>query len=89
MDKLGQQYKRRDKRLYSDKDQMRFAVRLEQLLYKNNISNRILSQATLIDERSISRMLHELQYPNMFQIIDIAKYFNVSTDYLLCLKEEK
>lgn len=89
MSNLGKQYKRRDKRLYSDKDQMRFAVRLEQLLYENNISNRTLSQETLIDERSLSRMLHELQYPNMFQIIDIAKYFNVSTDYLLGLKEDK
>jgi len=89
MSNLGKQYKRRDRKLYSDKDEMRFAVRLEQLLYENDISNRTLSQATLIDEHSLSRMLHELQYPNMFQIIDIAKYFSVSTDYLLCLKEDE
>ncbi len=61
-----------------------FAVRLVELLKKNKITTAVLSKATNISEITINKMRNGMNVnPTISTVVAIAKYFNVSIDYLL------
>lgn len=87
--KLGGSNRHRNCRLFSDDEKPRFAVRFDQILFEKHISNRTLCHDTGLDNRAVSRWLHEWSEPHASDVVIIAKYFGVSTDWLLGVKEER
>lgn len=63
----------------------KFAERLRELRTENKISIEKLSELTGIGSASISRWENNLADIRSDQLIILAKYFDVSTDYLLGL----
>ncbi len=64
-----------------------FSSRLQQLMEPENISKRKLSIGTNVDRKSITTYLEGSCLPRYDALARIADYFEVSTDYLLGLKE--
>lgn len=66
-----------------------FGKRLKELREETNISAGKLGRVIGVDPLTIYRWERETdKLPNAKYVIDIAKYFYVTTDYLLGLKEE-
>ncbi|MDE7182670.1 MAG: helix-turn-helix transcriptional regulator [Clostridia bacterium] len=65
-----------------------FAVRLSELLEMNNLSKRALAKNIGISAMSISDWTNGKVQPTAENIYIIAEYFDVSSDYLLGLKED-
>lgn len=63
-----------------------FPERLKELRLNNNLSQTTLAKALNVSQAAIARWEAGLQTPNIEFAVAIAKYFNVSTDYLLGLK---
>lgn len=64
-----------------------FAVRLSELLEMNNLSKRALAKNIGISAMSISDWTNGKVQPTAENIYIIAKYFDVSSDYLLGLED--
>ena len=64
-----------------------FGKRLKELREDNNLSMKKLSEKLNIGIASISRWEKGLTIVNGDQLIIFAKFFNVTTDYLLGLTE--
>lgn len=64
----------------------KFAERLKELRKENNLSQRALAKDTGYSQAAIARWEANLQIPNIDVAIGFAKYFKVSTDYLLGLE---
>lgn len=64
-----------------------FAVRLSELLKENNISKRKLAKAINVSATSISDWSTGKVQPTAENIYLAAEYFQVSSDYLLGLKD--
>lgn len=62
---------------------------LRELRESKNLTQTELSKKLLIDQRSLSFYEIGKYEPNIETIIRIAKYFNISTDYLLGLTNKK
>lgn len=60
-----------------------FGNRLQQLLTKNNISQRKLANMIGVTEAAVSRYINNLQKPRPDILSDIATALNTTTDYLL------
>lgn len=58
-------------------------MRINTLLAKRNIKQKELAEALGVKDNIISYFVKGARTPNIEQIIKIADYFNVSTDYLL------
>lgn len=61
--------------------------RLKQLREENNLSQLMLSKQIDISQSSIARYELDKTEPKASDIVKFAKYFDVSTDYLLCLED--
>ena len=64
-----------------------FCERLKELREEQSLSYRQLGKNTKISDTSIRRWENGLRTPNIDELIVLAKYFNVSTDYLLGLED--
>ncbi len=62
-----------------------FSERLKELRIEKNLSQRELSKLVGYSQPAIARWEKNLQIPNIDVLIVFAKFFNVSTDYLLGL----
>lgn len=62
---------------------MKFGARLENLLEERNISQKQLSRELHIAPSTLNGYLRRNREPDFTTLIDLAGYFNVSTDYLL------
>ena len=60
-----------------------FANRLRFLRIKNDISQTLLAESIDINQTTISQWEYEIGIPNAQSIVTIAKFFGVTTDYLL------
>lgn len=60
-----------------------FSSRLFGLLEKTNTSQQALATAIDISRQSITQYCSQVKQPNVDKLIQIADYFDVSTDYLL------
>ena len=63
-----------------------FANRLNELRLEKGLSQRQLAKATGFSQAAIARWEANLQMPNIDVAIQFAKFFNVTTDYLLGLE---
>jgi len=65
-----------------------FSENLKNLLKNNNISQYELSKILNNSQQSISRYVNGVTEPDIHNLIQIANYFNVTTDYLLGLSDD-
>ena len=68
---------------------MDFNTRLENLLEEKNLTQKELAKELNVSKSTISGYITNYRKPDFYMIINLAKYFDVSTDYLLGLSEEK
>jgi len=64
-----------------------FAERLKELRTENRLSQRALAAQTKISASAIKQWENESRIPNAEAIVTLAKYFGVSSDYLLGLED--
>lgn len=62
---------------------MTFGQRLKELMEERNMTQRQLSKELNIAVSTINGYANNYREPDYFTLISIAKYFDVSTDYLL------
>ncbi len=67
----------------------KFNERLKELREDNNLKQRELAEILLIDQRSLSFYEIGKYEPNLETLKKMALYFNVSTDYILGLTDNK
>ena len=65
-----------------------FAIRLIVQLKMHGTTNRELAKAIGMDPSTISRYCNGIVSPNAYALTHIARYFDVSVDYLLGLREK-
>ena len=61
----------------------KFAERLKELLIENGLSQKNLAEKTELGYSTISQWINGKRQPYADYILLIAKYFDVTTDYLL------
>ena len=66
-----------------------FGERLKKLRKENNETQSELAQEIGVGTSMISMWEKGINYPEVKKLIEIAEYYNVSTDYLLGLQTEK
>jgi transcriptional regulator with XRE-family HTH domain len=66
-----------------DKNRMIFAERLAQLREEKNVAMIEISQATDIAQNTISQYENCLREPRLSMIIKLARYFDVSVNWLI------
>ena len=64
-----------------------FAQRLRELRQEKNLSMKQLAKELNITDAAISNWENEINEPKISYLFAIAKFFNVSTDYLLGLED--
>ena len=64
-----------------------FGERLKDLRMEEKLSIKQLSLKLGVSDAAISRWENGLQIPNIVYLVMIAKYFNVTTDYLCGLED--
>ena len=64
-----------------------FAERLKELITEKKLSQRALAAQTKISASAIKQWENESRVPNAEAIVTLAKYFGVSSDYLLGLED--
>lgn len=64
-----------------------FAERLKQLRIEKSLNQTQLAKELSVDQRSISNWENVVREPSFEMLKKIAKYFEVSTDYLLGLED--
>ena len=65
----------------------KFSERLRDLRLEKGLSQRVLAKETGFTGPAVSRWEAGLQVPNIDVLVVFAKYFNVTTDYLLGLED--
>lgn len=65
----------------------KFAERLKELREEKELSQRSLAKELGVSQAAIARWEANIQTPNIDVAIMIAKYFGVTTDYLLGLED--
>ena len=64
-----------------------FGERVKQILKETGLTQRKLADGLGVQTSTLCEWLNDHNEPPMQTIVDIAKFFDVSTDYLLGLKE--
>lgn len=65
----------------------KFSERLKELRIEKGLNQRKLASLVNYSQPAIARWENGLQIPNIEVAITFAKFFNVSTDYLLGLED--
>ncbi len=66
----------------------KFPERLSELMFYNNKNATQIAEDIGCESATISHYLAGLHIPTIDMAVRLADYFNVSTDFLLCLTEE-
>ena len=64
-----------------------FASRLKELRTENKLTQRDLAKAVGLSQNAINMWENNNRVPNANAVISLAKYFNVTTDYILGLED--
>ena len=64
-----------------------FAERLKELRLSENLSQRKLAELTKLSPSAIKQWENESRVPNAEAVVALAKFFEVSADYLLGLED--
>ena len=62
---------------------MDFGTRLNELLKEHNLSQAVLAKEIDVSQRAVSKWINHQSEPSASCIIKCARYFSVSTDYIL------
>lgn len=62
---------------------MKFGQRLKELLQERNVSQALLAENIGVSQRAVSKWVNLQSEPTESAIVKCAKYFEVSTDYIL------
>ena len=65
------------------------SVRIKELRKARNISQVELAEALFVSKQSVSNWENDNIMPSVEMLVKIAKFFSVSTDYLLCMEERE
>ena len=65
----------------------KFSEKLKELRKDKDLSQKKLAKDLNVDQRSISNWEKGVREPDFNTLIQIAKYFDVKTDYLLGLED--
>jgi transcriptional regulator with XRE-family HTH domain len=65
---------------------MTFGGRLRELRIEKGISQEELAKTLGVKPQTVSRWEKDFREPDHYYTVEIAKYFNVTTDYLLGLQ---
>lgn len=65
----------------------KFSERLKELRIEKNLTQSTLAKETGFSQAAIARWEAGLQVPNIEVLVAFAKYFDVTTDFLLGLEE--
>lgn len=65
-----------------------FATRLRELRTEHNLSMKQLAQGINTTDGAVSNWENEVNEPKISYLIRLARFFNVSADYLLGLKDD-
>ncbi len=68
---------------------MDFSIRLKNLIEENGLAQKQLAVDLHIADSTISGYLSSYRQPDFEMLVRIARYFDVSTDYLLGLSPDK
>lgn len=68
---------------------MDFYIRLENLIEESNLTQRQVSMDLHIASSTLNGYVNNNREPDFATLVRFAQYFNVSTDYLLGLSNEK
>ncbi len=68
---------------------MDFSIRFKNLIEENGLAQKQIAIDLHIADSTISGYLSEYRQPDFEMLIRIARYFDVTTDYLLGLSEDK
>ena len=68
---------------------MDFSIRLQNLLEERDITQKSLSAELHLASSTLNGYVTEHRQPDLQTLIRLARYFDVSTDYLLGLSTEK
>lgn len=66
---------------------MEFGNRLKELLKETGISQQTLAKNIGVSQRAVSKWINHQAEPTESSIVNCAKYFGVSTDYILGLED--
>ena len=64
-----------------------FAERLKELRIERNLSLKQLAKEIGVSDIAISRWENQLRIPNIEVLVTIARFFGVTTDYLVGLED--
>ena len=64
---------------------VKFAQRLKELRLDNSLTQAELANALSVDQRTVSNWEKGIREPDFESLMKIARYFNVSAEYLLGL----
>ncbi len=64
-----------------------FSKKLKELRIEKGLSQKELAKILKTNNSSVCDWERERSQPDLETLVDIAKYFNVSTDYLLGIKD--
>lgn len=68
---------------------MSFSLRLENLIEENDITQKQLSTELHIAATTLNGYVNNHREPDFHTLVRLARYFDVSTDYLLGLTDDK
>ncbi|MCI9083225.1 MAG: helix-turn-helix transcriptional regulator [Lachnospiraceae bacterium] len=68
---------------------MDFCIRLKNLIEERNVTQKQLSIALHIAPTTLNGYINNYREPDFRTLVRMARYFDVSTDYLLGLRDEK
>ena len=68
---------------------MDFSIRLENLIEEKNVTQKQLSLELHLAPTTLNGYVNNYREPDFSTLVQIARYFDVSTDYLLGLCQEK
>ena len=68
---------------------MDFSIRFKNLIEENGLAQKQIAIDLHIADSTISGYLSDYRQPDFEMLIRIARYFDVTTDYLLGLSEDK
>ena len=67
---------------------MDFGTRLQELLKEHNISQQTLATEIGVSQRGVSKWVNHQSEPTESSIVKCARYFSVSTDYILGVTDD-
>ena len=70
-------------------DKSVFRTRLRELIKERGITITALAKELKISRQSVSKYINGSAYPNIERLFMIARFFDVSSDYLVGLTEKK